>query len=558
MRWSPQIHTMLTTLALVLGTFAMPLVEAGEDNSQNKILTQPQAKTKTPFQLPPVDLDKSASDDQTVFLNVVQFRGNTVVSTDQLNAIATPYLGRNIQYHDLEELRQKLSRYYLDLGYVNSGVLNDGEPIDGVMHFKVIEGQLTAINVKGLENLHPRYVTQRLSKSNDGPFNVDVLRERFQLLLADPLFQRMNARLLPGANPGEAILDIEVLRARPYQLQLFANNYRPPSIGSNAVGMDYSYRNLTGYGDLLGANVQSGPEFNGDTRATLSWYMPVGYAGSKISLVIDRGSSAVTEQPTAVLDIRSKLSSDDVGFSHSLLENLNQKLSIGINYIRRENRSTLLGVPYSFTPNEVDGITKEQLWRCWQDFSYRTPVQLIALRSSFTVGHNNLHNIAGLPAIDSPSNSYRLWLGQAQWTRQIQDNGAQLQIRATVQRSSDHLLALDGLSVGGVNTVRGYRENQLVRDQGAYLNIEYDYPALENFGSRLSLNLIPFIDLGSAHNRGSASTSLSSVGLAGKLRWSDFTLEFALAKRLKKNPAFTNTDTNLQDKGVHLQLSTKY
>ena len=96
---------MLTTLALVLGTFAMPLVEAGEDNSQNKMLTQPQAKT--PFQLPPVDLDKSASDDQTVFLNVVQFRGNTVVSTDQLNAIATPYLGRNIQYHDLEELRQK-------------------------------------------------------------------------------------------------------------------------------------------------------------------------------------------------------------------------------------------------------------------------------------------------------------------------------------------------------------------------------------------------------------------------------------------------------------------
>jgi hemolysin activation/secretion protein len=556
MRLPSQIADVLRLLAFALGALAMPLAEAGEDSLQNKMPVQPQSKS--PFQLPPVDLDTSTSDDQTVFLKAVQFHGNTAVSIDHLAVVAEPYLGRNIQNHELEELRQKLSRIYLDLGYVNSGVLSDGKLIDGVMHFKVIEGQLTAINVKGLANLNPRYVTQRLSKSNDGPFNVDILRERFQLLLADPLFQRMNARLIPGAKPGDAILDIDTLRARPYQLLVFANNYRPPSIGSNVLGVDYSYRNLTGQGDLLGANVQTGPEFNGDTRATLSWHMPIGYAGSKISLVLDRGSSAVIEQPTAILDIRSKLSSDDVGFSYPLLENLNQRVSVGFNYIRRENRSTLLGVPYSFTPNEVSGTTTEQLWRCWQDFSYRTAVQLIALRSSFTVGRNNLHEIPGLPAIDGPSQSYRLWLGQVQWTRQIQDNGAQLQMRATLQRSLDHLLALDGISVGGVNTVRGYRENQLVRDQGAYLNVEYDYPLIQNSGRNLSLNVVPFIDFGYARNQGSASTSLSSVGVAGRLRWSDLMLEFAFAKRLINIPTFSNTATNLQDKGVHLQLSTKY
>lgn len=554
MSW--RAHKIGIFLAAATAVFAVSLARAAEQNPPNQKDGQ-----KAAFQLPPVELDTNnanTADDQILVLKAVQFHGNTVVATEQLRAIAAPYLGRSNQRYELEELRQKLSRYYLDLGYLNSGVLWNGKLVDGVMPLEVIEGKLSAINLKGMENLNPRYVTQRLSRPGDGPLNMDVLRERFQLLLADPLFQRMNARLIPGSQAGEAILEIEVLRARPYQLLLFANNYRPPSIGATALGADFNYRNLTGQGDLLGVNLQSGTEFNGDTRATLSWQMPLGYSGTKLAIVIDRGSSAVIEQPAAVLDIRSKLNSDDVGMSQSLWETLNQKFSVGINYIRRENRSTLLGVPYSFTPNEVNGSTKEHLWRCWQDYSYRTALHSIALRSSFSFGRNNLADVAGLPVIDSPAKSYRVWLGQAQLARQVLDNGAQLLLRATVQRSPDHLLALDGLSVGGVNTVRGFRENQLVRDQGAYLNLEFDYPWLQNPGTALNFNLIPFIDHGSARNQGSPNATLSSAGFAARLRWNNFNLDIVLAHRLQKIAAQENTDSNLQDKGVHLQLSYKY
>ncbi len=84
------------------------------------------------------------------------------------------------------------------------------------------------------------------------------------------------------------------------------------------------------------------------------------------------------------MDYETSRAALEICMSQALWESLNQKFSVGINYIRRENRSTLLGVPYSFTPNEVNGITKEHLWRCWQDYSYRTPVQSLALRSSFS------------------------------------------------------------------------------------------------------------------------------------------------------------------------------
>ncbi|MDP2371161.1 ShlB/FhaC/HecB family hemolysin secretion/activation protein [Rhodoferax sp.] len=499
-----------------------------------------------------------AADSGTVTARRVVFSGNTVVATSALEAIAAPYLARSTSLDELDELRDKLTRHYTDRGYVNSGVVWNGEVADGVLTFAVMEGRLSGISLSGMDRLDPRYVTSRLQRHGDGPLNMEVLRERFQLLLTDPLIARMNARLMPGAQPGEATLDVDVLRARPYQFTAFANNYRPPSIGSNTVGVGGTLRNLTGVGDVLDLTLQAPAQTGAGARTSASWQIPLGVGDTRLSAALDRGRASVVEQPAAALDISSVLSSRDVGVSHAVWESLSQKLSLGLNHVRRENRSMLLGEPYSFTPHEPAGIVKESLWRFWQDYNYRTPTQVIALRSTFSAGHNNLQFVPGLPDADSPSKSFRLWMGQVQWARQVLDNGAQLVLRATVQHSANRLLALDGLSVGGVNTVRGYRENQLVRDQGAYLNLEFDYPLLRHAATSVSLNLVPFIDYGSAQNRGQVRATLSSAGLLTRLTWNGFNFDLALAKRLHHCDLATPDNSTLQDRGIHLQASYKY
>ena len=486
------------------------------------------------------------------------FTGNTVMATSTLEAIAAPYLARPTSPDELDELRDKLTRLYTDQGYVNSGVVWNGEVTDGVLRFKVVEGRLSEITLSGMDRLDPRYVTRRLQHQDDGPLNMEVLRERFQLLLTDPLFQRMNARLVPGAQPGEATLDIAVVRARPYQFTAFANNYRPPSIGSEAMGVSATIRNLTGLGDVLDLTLQAPPRSSARARGSASWQVPLGFGGTRLSLALDHGRASIVEEPNAALDISSVLSSRDLGLSHPVWESPNQKFTLGLNYLRRENRSLIAGEPYPFTPREPEGVTRETLWRFWQDYSYRTPTQVIALRSTFSSGHNNLQDVQGLPEADSPAKTFRLWMGQVQWVRQVLDNGAQLVLRATVQRSANRLLALDGLSVGGVNTVRGYRENQLVRDQGEYLNLEFDYPLLRNTSTGPGLNLIPFIDYGRAHNRGQARATLSSVGLASRLIWRGLQLDLALARRVHADVGLNAVSNTLQDKGIHLQVSTKF
>ena len=517
------------------------------------------AQAQDRFVLPPIEAATGTAASQTVTLQSIVLRGNTVVSSDTLQAVIAPYLNRPTRADELEDLRQELTRVYTERGYVNSGVVWQGEASSGVLTGQVVEGRLSAIRLHGLQRLDERHLTRRLANAADGPFNIEVLRERFQLALGDPLIERMNARLMPGELAGEAILDVDVALARPWQFSVFANNYRAPSIGANAVGASASFRNLTGYGDLLEASYQNAPGSAARGRASLAWGMPLGFAGTRFSLALEHGDSAVVEQPAAALDINGQLSSADVGLSQTLVESLAHKLSVGVNRVGRTNRTLLMGLPFSFTPNEPEGITRENLWRVWQDYSYRTPTQVVALRSTFTVGRNNLVDVPGLPPTDSPAKSFHLWTGQAQWGRQIMDNGAQLVVRGTLQHTSDRLLALDGLALGGVNTVRGYRENTLVRDAGAIVNLEFDYPLERNATTGAQINLIPFVDYGWTRNVGGPTSTLASAGLAARVLWMRFYVDLAIAKRLRSSDAPAASSTSrLQDAGIHLQVACRF
>ncbi|MEO8858635.1 MAG: ShlB/FhaC/HecB family hemolysin secretion/activation protein, partial [Burkholderiaceae bacterium] len=469
--------------------------------------------------------------------------------------VGAPYLGRDIDAAELEELRQKLTRLYVERGYVNSGVLLAPQGPGEVAVFDVVEGRLTGVRVTGMDRLDEAYVVRRLVKDTDGPLNLELLRERFQLLLGDPLFARLNGRLTPGERPGEAYFDVDVVRALPYQLIASFNNYRPPSIGAEALGLKGSVRNLTGQGDLLEAHLEQPTEQSSGTGVGLAWHMPLGYHGTQLSVVLDRGRSSVIEEPTNVLDIRSTLSNREIGISQTIVEDLRYKFTLGLDHSNRENRTFLLGQPFSFNAGEPNGVVTEEVWRFWQDFAYRTETSVSAFRSTFSSGRNNLQTATVLPGGNNPPRRFNIWLGQAQYVRQVLDNGAQVIFKATAQRSADRLLALDGLAIGGVNTVRGFRENQLVRDAGVIFNFEFEYPLVRGAGGDVDATVIPFYDRGRGWNKGESAATISSWGLASRIRWQGFALDVVLAKRLSSPPAVKGPKSNLQDKGIAFQLS---
>ena len=505
----------------------------------------------------PADLAGVAAAPLQVRVDAIEFRGNHAITTAELQALAAPHVGRVNRVDELETLRQQLTRWYVDRGYVNSGLLLPQRLADGVLVFQVVEGRLSAITLHGMDGLHERYVSARLLRPEDTILDTGQLRERYQLLLADPQITRMNARLVPGEQPGDARLDVDVQRSRPWELSIFANNYRPASIGSAAAGLAGALRNLSGRGDQVDVALQAPVERGGQGgHGRLDWQLPLvtwGLTDTQLQLGLERGSSSVIEEPVDQLDIRSRLSSRELGVSQTWSETLERKLEGGLTWLDRDNRTSLAGQPFSFTLGVPDGELREALWRAWAGGAWRSETQVLALRASYARGHTNVQDAAELPPSALPAKRFALWVAQASYTRQLFDRTAQLGARLSWQHTGDHLLPLDALALGGLGTVRGFRQNQLVRDRGWFLNLELEVPLRQDAADGWALSFTPFLDHGRAANVGEPAATLSSLGVQARARWQAWTLDLSLAHRLQG----AKLGTTLQDQGVLLQLAYK-
>jgi hemolysin activation/secretion protein len=505
------------------------------------------------FRLPPIPTGprpRALPGAATRQVEAFVFEGRTVVEEAALQALARPYAGRPVSGAELEELRLQVTRLLVERGFVNSGAVIPDEPYrDGRFRYRIVEGRIGEVRVAGQGRLAARYVAERLVHGPDEVLHLPALQDRFQRLLADPLIARLNARLVPGAEPGRAHLEVDVTRAAPYRLSAFANNHRPPSIGEGGGGLTGSAWNLTGWGDVLDATLVSS---RGSDRHSVGWSMPMPRAGTLLALRRDRGDVGVIEEPVRSIDIASRVDSLDLSATQPLVDTMAERFAIGLVWTRRENRTTLLGEPFSFTPGEPDGVSRLRAWRLQVEYARRWPEQTLALRGTFSSGRTNI--AADLaPALAAPDWRYAFWLGQAQIVRRLDAwPGAQAVLRGTVQRSGDRLLPLERIAIGGVASVRGYRENQLVRDTGYLGSVELQVPVFGAGAPAHRLRAGPFLDWGRARNQAEPAERLCALGVALDWRIEGFQLELHAAKRLVTPRAAGGR--SLQDKGVHVQV----
>ena len=210
-------------------------------------------------------------------------------------------------------------------------------------------------------------------------------------------------------------------------------------------------------------------------------------------------------------------------------------------------------MPFNISPGAVDGRMVASVLRLSQEWTDRGPDHVLALRSTFNVG------LGVLDATDDhipghPNANFFSWLGQAQYVRRLFDTQNQLILRALGQWTDDRLLALEQVSVGGADTVRGYRENQLVRDRGVVSSVEFRVPVLFDKSGAGILSFAPFFDYGGAWNTGGSPspTSIYSTGLGLLIKTNkhvDAQLYWGYRLHDVDNP-----HDNAQDLGLHFQV----
>jgi hemolysin activation/secretion protein len=498
---------------------------------------------------------------KSVFVRKIVVTGSTVFKADEISRVTAPYENRNVTMEDMESLRRALTILYINKGYINSGaIIPDQKVVDGVITFQIIEGKLTHIDVEGNKWFRETFLRDRIALGVGAPVNISPLQDRLQILQQDQRIQRIHAELRPGAAPGESELKVKVEEKPPFSVWLAFNNYQPPSVGAERGLLTLAHQNLTGHGDILsltyGRSEGLSPQFD-------TWYaIPINVYDTTLLLRYRVNDFAVVDKEFGPLDISSKSEIYELTLRQPIYRTLNQEFALALTIEHEYNKTYLSGEPFSFAPGVQDGREVVIPVRFSQEWTYRTQRQVIAARSRFSYGlHTEDATINNNKSI--PDGRFFAWLGQFQWARILGFWDTQLIFRADVQRSNDSLLPLEQIVIGGRYSVRGYREDLLVRDQAIIASLEARVPIIQNKRWADYIQLCPFYDYGRGTSKDfptSDPEDISSVGLG--LRW---------AAPLIKKPFELRADAEVywgyalrkidlpyddpQDAGIHFQFA---
>lgn len=519
----------------------------------------PEAPTPESMELPPIPrLDDAppGSFSAGVRVRVEAFRveGSTVFSAEELERLTAPYSGRVIGSEDLLLARGAITQHYIDHGYRTSGaVIPDQAVEDGVVTIRVVEGVLAAVQVRGCRHFRPGYFRTRLQRAGRAPVNIFALEELLQRFQRDPRVKRIRARLLPGSRRGESELTLEVEEERFYGVSLAFANDNTPSIGSETLHVEPVLANLTGYGDELRSSVQIS---EGLREYEARFGVPLPPFDTRVSLHFQRSETDVVEEPFDALEIYSESETYGVTLSQPFYPSRSQELRLGATGEYRTSETEVLGECFAFVPGTSKCEVEVAVLRLFGEWTWATPRNVIAARSTLSVGLHALGSTRREPPL--PDSKFLAWLGQAQWAHRFPDSllGSELLARVDVQLANEALVGIEKFAVGGARTVRGYRENQFVRDNGVVASLELRIPLLRTPGGRPMVQLAPFVDYGSSWNEDvvdEGAETIASVGVGLRVSpWEWLHGAFYWGGRLKKVPKFGN---DLQDSGIHFALT---
>ncbi|MGC9525342.1 MAG: ShlB/FhaC/HecB family hemolysin secretion/activation protein [Limnospira sp.] len=466
----------------------------------------------------PADPENPPEESVTIVVEQFAFEGNTAFDDEELARVTEPFLNRPITFAELLQARSAVTDLYIRNGYITSGAFIPPQELEGgTLTIQILEGEVAEINVTAAGRLNPDYVRTRLAAATSGPLNQNRLLEALQLLQLSPLIETIQAELSAGTRPGESILDVEFKTAKTFGAKIFANNYRPPSVSTFQRGIEVTEANLLGQGDALSLFYSN---TDGSNVVDVFYDFPINTSNGTVGFYFNYTDSNIVEPPFDELDIEAESVTFELRYRQPIIQTPTEELALGVSWARRESQTSILGVGFPLARGADDeGETRLSILRLSQEYTSRGTQQVFAARSQFSIGLNFLNSTIN---DTGPDSEYFAWRGQAQWLRLLAPDTVVL-VRSDVQLATEELVPLEQVGLGGLDNVRGYRQDALLRDNFIFASAELRYPILRIDQNKGILQLTPFVDFGTAWSSNSdetlqlSSETLVSVGLG--LRW---------------------------------------
>jgi hemolysin activation/secretion protein len=558
-----------------LKTQPLPKIYLAQNQLPNPIpprTPEPPIRDPQPQPIPPIELNPAPTPTSpglsdipgTITVKQFKFIGNTAFSNNELREVVKDFLNKPISFAELLQVEEIIKNKYTagcrgdnqQPCYLNSGAFIPANQTftqdKAIITVKVVEGGIENIEITGLNKLRSGYIRSRIERGISQPLEREKLLEQLQILQLDPLIQNISAELAAGTRPEKSVLELSVTEADPFLTEFFTDNARAPSVGSWRRGVRMTEGNLLGFGDrLVGEYVNT----NGSNAIDLSYSLPITARNTTVDIRGGVTSTEVVEEPFDRADIEGDSFNFEFGVRQPVYRTPTTEIAVGLSGTRQESNTEVLGENFDLSPGaDANGETRISALRFNQEYTKRTLQDVFALRSQFNFGLDIFDSTVNNAPL--PDSRFFAWRGQGQYVRRLGQNSLVV-LRSDLQFATTNLVPLEQFSLGGIQSVRGYRQDALLTDNGFFTSAEVRLPIYQAQSVQGLLSVAPFLDFGIGWNDNSDDNPEENVllGLGLGLQWQmgdSFNARFDYGIPLTD---VEDSDNTLQEDGVYFSVN---
>ena len=488
-----------------------------------------------------------------IILQEIAFVGATVFSESELDRVIDAPKGQTVYIEDLLAMVDAITAHYVEAGYISSGaILPDQNIANGKVTIEVVEGRLDQVNVVSTGRLKSAFLVSRVQADTTGPLNLKSLQKAISRLEQEPTVSHVRGDLKPGDKRGKSVLDLEVVEADAFKLLVGLDNHKSPSVGEAQGAIALQHLNLLGFNDRFDARIE---HTDGIDAGSVQYDFPVAWLRSRIAVFHSQGETFVVEEPFDEIAIESDTDTSGLRLTTTWAEGAQSAWKSHLSWESKDSLTTLLGLPFDFSPGSSNGVTEASVAGLSVEYSRRGDGAGLSIRAGFRSGSDEL-DLAGRDG------DFSLYQVQARWIKRLSADPLLpawlLNLNVNYQHSSDTLPAFERLGLGGHRTVRGYRENQSLKDSGFIANLSISAPILSaGANDGMALRAEVFYDYGRGENTAEAlnvdtEVELSSAGVGFSAEYRNLKIRIQKAVRLKRKEKLGDA---LQDSGIHVGVT---
>ena len=405
---------------------------------------------------------------EKVLVKTIQVSGVTLISEKEIRAITSAYENKELNIKDMNQVADRITDLYRQKSYITSRAYLPPQKIEiGILEIRVLEGITGSTEVKGNRYFKSKLLLDRITLKKGDPFNYDVLRRDMSKINASPdVFSR--AVLVPGKEPGQTDIVLEVKDQLPIHAGFSWDNYGSRYIGAERYNFKASHNNLLGFGDSLNFQFQMGFH-DRYYLENLSYLLPLSH-GWKMGAAATLSKVKLGKE-FEDNNVRGKTKVYSLFANNALIdkENFNLNLNFGFDYKDMVN-------------SQMDAVTSHDRLRVAK-VGFDTDITDKFGRTLFTYEFDaGIPNImggmgakdvnasrpgAGGKFVKNTLNLFRL---------QNLPFSTNLLWKTQVQLSPYILPSAEQFQIGGIANVRGYGPAEAVGDSGLATTLEWSLP----------------------------------------------------------------------------------